>query len=379
MKSNKLISMLLTLVLALSLVACGSKEAPASNGQEENSTAKATEAVEASTTAATEEAVVEAPELEDKVIIYSTHGESMLELVATAFEEETGVKVEFINLKGELSERVLAERENPQSDVMYGGSSAVFMELKEEDVFEAYEPMWAGKVDALFKDADHYWLGTIQTPVMIFFNSDVIATEDAPKDWSDLTNEAYEGQLVFRNALSSSARATFASLLQQFEKDSNLEEGWAFMEALDKNTKQYYSSGSLMFQALGRQEAGISFTTLNSIIDNKVNNNLPLEVVNAESGSPIITDGIALINNAKHPNAAKAFIDFAGSADVQAMLAREFNRMPTNSDAFATSPVWMGEIEIKAMDVDWADISLKQSEWMQKWDTDIKDGSKDAE
>lgn len=316
--------------------------------------------------------------MEDKVVVYSTHGEAMLELVATAFEEETGIKVEFINLKGELADRIRAEKENPGSDVMFGGASSIFMELKAENIFDAYEPTWGDKLDSLFKDKDNFWFGTIQTPCMIFYNSDVITKADAPTDWADLTNEKYSNQLVFRNALSSSARATFSSLIQQFEMSGDINTGWTFMKAMDQNTKKYYGSGSLMFQAIGRKEAGISSATLNSIIDNKVKNNLPLVVVNATSGSPIITDAIALIKDAKHPNAAKSFIDFAGSAKVQAMLAVEFNRMPTNPDALATSPKWMGEIAITPMDVDWVDLAGKQSNWMQEWDTNIKDSNKDV-
>ncbi|HKL11157.1 MAG TPA: extracellular solute-binding protein [Clostridia bacterium] len=365
MKINKLFSILLVLVLSLALAACGSGA--------ETPEADAEAAQEAETT----EGVAEAAQLEDKVVIYSTHSEAMLELVASEFEKETGVAVEFINLKGELADRVRAEKENPQSDVMFGGASSVFMELQDEDLFEAYEPTWGSKCDGLYKDAENYWYGTIQTPVMIFYNSEVISEENAPKDWTDLASDEYKDQLVFRNALSSSARATYSSLLQQFEMAGDLDGGWGYIQKLDANTKQYYSSGSLMFQAIGRQEAGISFATLNSIIDNKVNNKIPLEVVNAESGSPIITDGIALVKNGKNPNAAKAFIDFAGSAKIQGMLATEFNRMPTNPDAIAMSPQWMGEIEISPMDVDWADLAKKQSEWMQKWDAEFKDNAKD--
>jgi iron(III) transport system substrate-binding protein len=370
-KVSKMISSILVLILMLSLVACGSQE---SDGVETGDSSS--EINEATNNQDAEETEVQ---LEDKVVIYSTHDEEMLELVATEFENATGVTVEFINLKGELADRVRAEKDNPQSDVMYGGASSIFMELKSEDLFEAYEPSWGSAIDALYKDAENYWFGTIQTPVMMFYNSDVVAAEEAPKDWEDLANEEYEGLLVFRNALSSSARATYSSLLQQFEKNSDLEAGWEFMQQLDANTKQYYSSGTLMFQALGRQEAGISFATLNSIIENKETNNLPLEVIDAESGSPIITDGIALIKNAEHPNAAKAFIEFAGSAEVQAMLATEFNRIPTNPDAIASSPEWMGEIEITAMDVDWTDLASKESEWMQTWDAEYKDSEKDAE
>ena len=71
-------------------------------------------------------------QLEDKVVVYSTHSEELLEMVAEAFEEKTGVAVEYVNLKGELAERVEAEKENPQADVMYGGASNLFMDLTEK-------------------------------------------------------------------------------------------------------------------------------------------------------------------------------------------------------------------------------------------------------
>lgn len=42
-------------------------------------------------------------ELEEQVVVYSTHSEDLIEIVADAFQEKTGVKVEYINLKGELN------------------------------------------------------------------------------------------------------------------------------------------------------------------------------------------------------------------------------------------------------------------------------------
>ncbi len=318
-----------------------------------------------------------AEKLEDKVVVYSTHGESMLEMVADAFQKETGVKVDFINLKGALADRVRAEKANPQSDVMYGAPSSVFLELKSEGLFDAFAPSWADKIDPIFKDRESYWYGTIQTPVMMFYNTEMLSVDKAPKDWYELTKPEYRNNLVFRNALSSSARATYASLLQQFEKKGEPEQGWKFMQELDANTKNYYGSGSMLFQAVGRKEAAVSFMVLNDIIDNKINNKMPLAIIDAQSGSPVITDGIALIHGASHLNAAKAFIEFAGSAKVQAMLAREFNRLPTHPDALADSPEWMAATRFKAMDVDWLDLAAKQSAWIQKWDAEIKDSGKD--
>lgn len=371
---KRLCSMVLILVLAFAFVGCTSKadSVEDTNNGEVEATAETSPAKD-------ETASDEGAELEDTVVIYTTHSEAMLEVVADAFEEETGVKVEFLNFKGELPERVRAEKGNPQADVMYGAASSVFIDLQNDDLFEAYEPSWAADINPLFRDPDGYWHGTIQTPVMLFYNNEMISEEEAPKDWFDLTDAAYQDQLVFRNALSSSARATFSSLIYQFEKEGNMDDGWAFMKALDANTKQYYGSGSLQFQAVGRQEAAISFATLNSIVDNQINNNMPLTIVDAESGSPVITDSIAMIKDAPHPNAAKAFIEFAGSPEIQALLANEFNRMPTHPEAIANSPEWMGEMTFEIMDVDWAILSEKQSEWMQTWDSEIKDTGKDPQ
>jgi len=64
-----------------------------------------------------------------------------------------------------------------------------------------------------------------------------------------------------------------------------------------------------------------------------------------------------------------------GSAKVQAIIANDFNRIPTLDSALADSPEWMAK-EYKAMDVDWSVIGKNQSTWIEKWETDIIDNNK---
>ncbi|QSX05253.1 extracellular solute-binding protein [Sedimentibacter sp. zth1] len=346
---KKLLALLLILLLSFSLVGCSN------NDSTENDTAN---------------------QLEDKLVIYSTHTDEMLELVAEEFKAETGIEVEYINLKGELADRVRAEKENPQADIMFGGASSLFMEMTEEGIFEPVETTWAKDLQDIFKDKDGNWYGTIQTPVMIFYNTEMLTEEEAPKDWIDLTDEKYKDLIVSRDTLSSSMRATLMSLVYQYDKEQKLDEAWNYLTALDANMKNYYSSGTLQFQAVGRKEAAISFAVQSSIVDNVVKNNVPLKIVDAKSGSPVITDGIAAIKNAPHPNAAKAFVEFAGSSKMQAKIANEFNRIPTLKEAIQNSPEWMKD-SYKVMDVDWSVISKNQNEWLQKFDTEIRDANKD--
>ena len=368
MKMKKILASFLTAVMVLSMAGCGGTES--TEKQPEETKQETTEAKEETTE--TDEA---SADLEDTVVVYSTHGEDMLDVIAKAFEEKTGVKVESINLKGELADRVRSEKENPQADVMFGGDSATYTLLKNEDLFEATSPEWKDDLNDMYKDSEGYWYGTIKTPVMLFYNKDLLSAEEAPKDWSDLTKEEYKDKIVVRDSLSSSMRSTICCLIDNYTKNQGEEAAWDYLSKLDANIKNYYNSGSMMYSAVGKGEAAISWAVLSDIITNQVDNGMPLEIIDAERGSVVLTDCLAAIKNAPHPNAAAAFVEFAGSAEAQALVANEFNRVPTLDAALADSPEWM-QTEYKAMDVDWDNISSNKSAWLEKWETNIIDANK---
>ena len=272
---KKITVALLTAAMSLSLVACSNKENVSKNEK-----------------------------LEDTVVVYTTHKEEMLEAISDEFTKETGINVEFINLKGELADHVRSEKDNPQADVMFGGDTSTYMQLKEEGLYEKTEPQWKDELDKSFKDSEGYWYGTIKTPVMMFYNKDLLSADKAPKDWSDLTKEEYKDLIVTRDSLSSSMRSTVCALIENNIKTKNEDAAWKYLTDLDKNIKNYYNSGSVMYSAIGKGEASISIAVLSDIIDNKENNKMPLEIVDAESGSVVITDCVAALKNAPHPNAA---------------------------------------------------------------------------
>ncbi|MTH54231.1 extracellular solute-binding protein [Bacillus mangrovi] len=315
---------------------------------------------------------------DQKVVVYSPHGEEMLQEVAGMFKEETGIEMEFLTMGGgELVDRIRAEKANPQADIIYGNPSSVFNEMKNDNLLAESSPTWAKEIDPMFKDQDNRWYGTIQTPVVMFYNHDVLSEQDAPKDWKDLADPKYKDQIIVRSTTSAASRATFASLIDQYDQQGTLEkEGWDFIKQMDSNIKKQVSDSSMVFQAIAREEGSIGFWTLDGVIDNVENNNMPFTMVNAESGSPVITDGIAVIEGAKNQSAAEKFIEFAGSKEVQEKLANDFNRMPTNKEALQSSPDWMKNFDYKAMDVDWENLAENSSEWLQNYEDNVRDSSK---
>jgi len=349
-------------ILILSLAACLPAKETSANNEDNHAETENT---------GTEE------KLEDKLVIYSTHPEDMLEVIADGFTNKTGVKVDFINLKGELADRVRAEKDNPQADIMYGGASSLFITMSEDGIFESIEPTWFGALDDDFKDANGRWFGVMKTPVTLFYNSETLSEEEAPKSWADLADSKYKGKIVSRDYVSSSQRAAMVALLDYYSSKSSFEDGVNYLKTLDQNTKNYHGSGSLHFQDVGKGDAPISYGVLSAIIDNANKNDMPLEVIDAEEGSVIITDAIAAIKNAPHPNAAEAFVEYAGSEEVQIKLANEFNRMPTLDSAVTKCPEWM-QIPLKSMKVDWKNVAENELDWLNLWDTEIRDSGKDV-
>ena len=126
----------------------------------------------------------------------------------------------------------------------------------------------------------------------------------------------------------------------------------------------------MMYSALGKGDADISWAVLSDIVTNRDTNGLPFEIIDAASGSVVLTDCIAAIKDAPHPNAAAAFVEFAGSKEIQTLLANEFSRTPTLSSALPDCPEWM-QTEYAALPVDWANISANQLDWLEKWETNI--------
>ena len=373
---KKSLAMILAMMMVASMAACGTSE-PAAKEETKpaESTTPAQTETPAVTTPATEEKTEEPAELEDSLVIYTTHSEEMLDVIATAFTEKTGVEVEFINLKGELADRVRSEKDNPQADIMFGGDTATYMLLQEEDCYEATQPEWADEVSDLYKEAEGYWYGTYRTPMVLFYNSEMMTAEEAPKDWADLADAAYAEKIVTRDSLSSSMRSTICSLVAYNAAQNGEEAAWSYVEALSANTKNFYNSGSMMFQAVGKGEAAISMAVINDVITNRDKNEMPLEMVIPESGAVVITDCIAAIKNAPHPNAAAAFIEFVGSEEGQLLTATEFNRMPVLESILADCPEWM-QTEFSVLDVNWSEISANQSAWLEKWETNYVDAAK---
>ena len=96
-KMKKILTVLLALLMVLSLSACGKKDEPVVDGGDDVTVGGG------------------------DLIIYSPNSDALIEVCDT-FAAKYGINVQVVSAgTGECLERISAEKDNPQADIMYGG------------------------------------------------------------------------------------------------------------------------------------------------------------------------------------------------------------------------------------------------------------------
>src|ERR1051325_9443365 len=87
----------------------------------------------------------------DSLNVYSIWPENWARPMFEEFEKATGIKVNFIRFSsGEALARVIAEKNNPRVDVLFGGRVETFAAGRKKGLLEPYKPPSFDKLPARF-------------------------------------------------------------------------------------------------------------------------------------------------------------------------------------------------------------------------------------
>ena len=111
----------------------------------------------------------------DTLNVYSIWPENWARPMFEEFEKATGIKVNFVRFSsGEALARVIAEKNNPRVDVLFGGPVETFAAGINEGLFEPYKPPSFAVLPARFKQADGQWVAIADDPLVFMTNDKFI-------------------------------------------------------------------------------------------------------------------------------------------------------------------------------------------------------------
>lgn len=314
------------------------------------------------------------------LLIYTPHGQDLLKDFAARYRQtHPDVDVQFLDMGArDILERLRAERNRPQADLWWGASHTTFQTAAEENLLAVYRPTWADKIPESERDAQDRWYGTYETPEVIVYNSELVKREDAPQDWDDVLDPKWRDKVLIRNPIpSDSMRTIFGAMIYRFYKDTNSPAGgYDWLRRLDANVHEYAADPTLMAQKLSRGEGLISLWNMPDARLYREKKNLQIAYVIPKSGTPVITDAIAIVKGAPHEEEARSFYEFVNTPESLSYAAQNYYRIPARTDLDRSKlPDWMNE-PFTRMPLDWDLLRKEGNEWMRYWDTEIRGRNK---
>ena len=247
-----------------------------------------------------------------ELTVYTAIEAEDLKKYAAAFNaDHPDIKINWVrDSTGVVTAKLLAEKNNPQADVVWGLAATSLLLLKSEGMLEAYAPKGVEKLDAKFvdKSTPPTWTGMDAWVASVCFNT-VEGGKlglTAPKTWKDLTKAEYKGHVIMPNPNSSGTGfLDVSSWLQMFgEKD-----GWGFMDGLHANIAAYTHSGSkpCKMAAAGEIPIGVSFAFRGA---KSKAAGAPIEIIVPEEGVGWDMEATAIVAGTDNLDDAKTLADW---------------------------------------------------------------------
>lgn len=225
---------------------------------------------------------------------------------------------------GVVITKILAEKDNPQADVVWGTAASGLLMLDNEKLLEPYAPKGIERVNPRFKDSSEVpvWVGNNAWMATFAVNKEEMKKLNlpVPETYEDLLKPEYKGLISMPHPASSGTGfLAVAGFIQIMGEDN----AWNYMEKLHENIGVYTHSGSKPAKqaASGEYPIGISYDYPCVKLMNEGN---PIAVVFPPEGSGWDSEANALIKKENIKPEAKMFLDWAVSDEVMKLYGTQY-------------------------------------------------------
>lgn len=227
---------------------------------------------------------------------------------------------------GPLIDRLRAERQNPQADVIWGLGVTSLVLLEWEDLLVPYAPAGLSRVLPLFRDVrtPPYWVGVYAWTLVFCVNPVQLAQLELPLPtaWDDLSNPVYRGHLGLADPVKSgTGYLMIDTVLQRYGKV----EGWEYLDGLHQNVLRYVPSSEEACRLAGSLDDEIAIVvTSDEAGSHQKKGGTPIELIFPSEGSGWDMRANALVKKRSLTikPAAKTFLDWAISDGAMQAYAR---------------------------------------------------------
>ena len=234
--------------------------------------------------------------------------------VAKAFPDmkvnwfQGGTEKVITKITGEIKAKKIA------ADVLMVADPSYYLKLNEQGLLLPYK----SKEDANVisdKAADGSWYAVRVCNMIIAYNGNKLKPEEAPKNWTDLTDPKWKGKIAMPNPmLSGTAYVAVGALADKY--------GWEYFDKLKANGLRVEEGNSAIQNKLLTGEYAAAMILEENILKLANTKKEPLKVIYPTDGVINIPSPIAIFKDTKNPDGAKALVDWWLSKEGQQVEGR---------------------------------------------------------
>lgn len=309
-----------------------------------------------------------------ELLVYTALETDQLKAYTESFQKTNpNIDLKFVrDSTGVITAKILAEKANPQADVILGVSASSVEIFKAEGMLLPYTPKGFEKLKSRYSDSARppSWVGMDVYAAVVCYNTVEGKKRNIPQpaSWADLTKPVYKGQITMPNPASSGTGFFDVTAWLQTMGEAG---GWKYMDQLHENIAQYTHSGSKPCRQSGAGEfvVGISFDFRGNDVKAK---GAPVELVFPKEGLGWDIEASAIVKTSKKIDAAKKLLDWTATKEANEAYAKNFV-IVSHPDVKASLPHIPADLETRLIKNDFAFAAKNRdkilAEWQKRYDT----------
>lgn len=262
---------------------------------------------------------------EPKLVIYNAQHEPLLEELAPAFTEETGIEVELRNGKDlELSNQLVQEGDASPADVFLTENSPGMSQVEAAGLFQQLPAELVAPIPAQYRPRSGLWTGFVARSTVLVYNTDQVQESDLPESILDLAEPEWKGRLSF-----SPTGADFQAIVAAVLELEGEEATQAWLQGIKDNGK-VYDGNNLVLEAVdsGEVEVGIVYHYYWER-DRKENgdvsdNSEQHYFTDQDPGAFVSVSGAGVLASSNMKDEAEQFVEFLVNEQGQQILADSY-------------------------------------------------------
>ncbi|HEX6720288.1 MAG TPA: extracellular solute-binding protein, partial [Burkholderiaceae bacterium] len=171
------------------------------------------------------------------LLVYTALETDQLKAYQEGFNRvEPNIEIKWVrDSTGVVIAKLLAEKSNPQADVIWGVAASGLALFDQQGMLEPYAPLNLDAIMPIYRDKKNppAWWGMDVYGAVVCFNTVEAQKRNIPKPetWKDLLKPVYKGQVVMPNPASSgTGYFDVVAWLQMWGDDGGKGGGWKYMD-----------------------------------------------------------------------------------------------------------------------------------------------------